>query len=159
MRTIDSPDEVLGRMLECLVIAFSYSVEAKRFVLVSDYPDKSPGSVRELIALVFHDVDRFFREPGDLPALARFHFSYFARDEVGGRVVQSVQSTDVAPGLRRARFWFGPNFGGVTLDYRSLAGLARGSRVVQKGREFVYSDVQTSLEFDFYNPFPDLLNP
>lgn len=155
MQNVNTVD--LNKLQESLLIAFVYHAEGRRFSLVSDYPERSPGSVRDLVALVFNDVNRFTRESGDLPKLARFHFRYAAKDEVGGCVFQDIQIGNGAQGYRHVRFWFGANFGGISFDYRSLEVHRRGSRVVQVEKDFFYFDIVSNKEFDFYNPFPRLM--
>jgi hypothetical protein len=156
MQKIESPEAALERLRECLLIAFSYSEEQRTFTLVSDYPDKSPGSDRDLVGFSFTEVEKFTREAGDLPELARFGTGYHARDEVGGRVFQAVELQAAASGARQVSFWFGPNFGGVAFDYRGLEGLRRCARVVEASGHFTYHDAVTGEELDFYDPFPQL---
>lgn len=142
---------------EMLVIAFAYRTDERRFTIISGYPARSPGSSRDFIALVFKDVNRFNREAGDLPALAHFKYSYATKDDVGTRAFQDIETRDGEDGCRYVRFWFGPNFGGIAFDYRSLEVRRRGSRVVKVKKDFIYFDLVSMKEFDFYNPFPDLL--
>ncbi len=60
----------LEYLMESLLIAFAYNEHKRRFTLISDYPERSPGSVYDLVGLVFNDVNRFHRELGDLPKLS-----------------------------------------------------------------------------------------
>ncbi len=142
---------------EMLIIAFAYRAEERRFTIISSYLERSPGSSRDLIALVFSDVNRFHRELGDLPKLRKYKFSYATKDEVGGREFQNIETGDGQDGCQYVNFWFGPNFGGIAFDYRSLEVHRRGTRVVKVKDRKIYFDSVSMKEFDFYNPFPDLL--
>jgi hypothetical protein len=156
IKSIDPID--LHMLQEMLIIAFAYRADERRFTIISSYPERSPGSSRDLIALVFKDVNRFIRELGDLPQLRKYKFSYATKDEVGARVFQDIATGDGEEGRQYVRFWFGPNFGGIAFEYRSLEVHRRGSRVVEiKKNDFVYFDLVSMKEFDFYDPFPDLL--
>ncbi len=147
----------LEYLMESLLIAFAYNELERRFTIVSDYPERSSGSSRELVALVFRDVNRFNREVGDLPELRKFRLRYSTKDEAGGRVFQNIKTADGAEGRKYVRFWFGPNMGGVAFEYRHLEVHRRGSRVVKVKKHNIYFDAVSMKEFDFFNPFPDLL--
>lgn len=142
---------------DMLIIAFAYCADERRFTIISGYPERSPGSARDFVALVFKDVKRFHREPGDLPTLAHFKLSYATKDDVGTRESQDIESRDGEDGRQYVRFWFGPNFGGVAFEYGSLDVHRRGSRVVRTGGKIVYFDHVSMEEFEFDNPFPELL--
>ena len=142
---------------ESLLIAFAYNEEEHRFTIVTEHPERSPGSSRDLIALVFRDVNRFNREAGDVPKWARFKFRYALKDERGSIVFQDIATGDGNGGSQYVRFWFGPSFGGIAFEYRTVEVHRRGSRVVKVKDDFIYFDLVTMKEFDFYNPFPELL--
>lgn len=140
-----------------LIIAFAYRAEERRFTIISSYPERSPGSSRDLIALVFNDVNRFHRELGNLPELRKYKFSYATKDEVGSREFQDIETGEGEDGCQHVDFWFGPNFGGIAFEYRSLKVYRRASRVIKVGDDIIYFDLVSNREFDVYNPFPDLL--
>lgn len=148
----------LEYLMESLLIAFAYNEHERRFSLVSDYPERSPGSVYDLVGLVFKDVHQFNREQGDLPRLKKYKFRYWTKDDTGAVVFQNIETGDGEDGYKRVRFFFGPNFGGIAFEYRDLEVHRRGSRVVEiKKNEFIYFDAASMKEFDFYNPFPHLI--
>jgi hypothetical protein len=151
-------DVDLQKLLERPIIGFAYDTGKRTFTIVSDFPDLSPGSVRDLIALVFNGVRQFVREPGNLPKLARFRLRYTAKNDVGAFVFQDIETREHGPDAKYVRFWFGPNFGGMAFEYENLDVHKRGSRVFQMGDDFVYFDASTNEEFDFYFPFPSLLD-
>lgn len=162
---------------ECLILAFAYDTWKRRFTIISDYPELSPGSRRELIALVFNGVQRFNREHGNLPWLAHIHRRYEARDEWGHCVFEHIKTRNQDGGPNKVEFWFGYNFGGVDFEYQDLEVYRRGSRSVpnrpgsrmmqnRRGTHTIHDedegitrvDVETNEVFDFYNPFPQLLD-
>jgi len=147
----------LEYLMESMVIAFAYNEHERRFTIISDYPERSPGSVYDLVGLVFKDVNRFNREPGDLPKLKKYKFRYSTKDDTGACVFQNIETGEGEDGCQYVRFFFGPNFGGIAFEYRSLEVHRRGSRVVRIKNDPVYFDAASMKEFDFYNPFPDLL--
>ena len=147
----------LEYLMESLLIAFAYNEHERRFTLVSDYPERSPGSVYDLVGLVFIDVRRFHREPGNLPELKKYKFSYATKDDTGATVFQDIETRDGEDGRHYVRFFFGPNFGGIAFEYGSLNVHRRGSRVVRTGGKIVYFDHVSMEEFEFDNPFPELL--
>lgn len=151
-------DVDLEKLLERPIIGFAYNAGRCTFTIVSDFPDLSPGSVRDLIAFVFHSVSGFVRETGDLPELVRFRLRYAAKNEIGAHVFQDIETRELGAGAKYVRFWFGPNFGGIAFEYGSVDVYRRGSRVFQMGDDFIYFDARTNEEFDFYEPFPNLLN-
>ncbi len=151
------PPIALDKLLEMLIIAFAYNQDEHRFTIVAEHPERSPGSSRDLIALVFRELNRFNREPGDVPKWTCFEFRYTLKDQRGGIVFQDIAAGEGDDGCQYVRFWFGPSFGGISFQYQTLKTYRRGSRVVQVGKEFVYFDLESNREFDFYNPFPDLL--
>ncbi|WP_433119992.1 hypothetical protein [Micromonospora sp. CA-246542] len=152
------PREALDHIMEALVFSYRFDAERRTFVLVTEFPRKSPGSIREFAAFVFADVE-FERLSGNLPPYQRFHEAY---DGVGpgGMVVQDVQHRDVGSGRQRLELWFGNNFGGVAVVFGSLVGYTRGSTAEQVGpRQWVYRDSRTNERFDFDFPFPTLVGP
>ena len=102
---------------------------------------RSPGSVYALVGLVFNDVTRFHRETGDLPKLRKYKFWYATRDEVGATVFQNIETGDGEDGRQYVRFWFGSYQGGIAFEYGSLEACRRGSRIVKKGKDFIYFDI------------------
>ncbi len=61
----------LEYLMESQIVAFAYRAEERRFTIISSYPERSPGSVYDLVGLVFQDVNRFHREAGDVPQWSR----------------------------------------------------------------------------------------
>ena len=147
----------LEYLMESLLIAFAYNEHERQFVIVSDYPERSPGSVYDLVGLVFQRVNRFHRELGNLAELRKYKLSYATKDSPGSTVFQHIETGEGDDGCQHVNFWFGPNFGGIAFDYRSLEVHRRGTRVVKVKDRKIYFDSVSMKEFDFYNPFPDLL--
>ncbi|WP_210916219.1 hypothetical protein [Micromonospora sp. U21] len=152
------PRAALNHIMEALVFSYRYDLEERTFVLVTEFPLKSPGSVREFAAFVFATVD-FERLAGDLAPYQRFHEAYSGVGP-GGMVVQDVQQRDIGPDRHRLELWFGDNFGGVAVVYGQLRGFTRGSTAEQVGpRQWVYRDSRTKERFDLDFPFPSLVGP
>jgi hypothetical protein len=167
----------LEDLIESLIIVFAYQPEQRRFTIISDYFDRSPASERELIALVFNGVHRFHRERGDLPRLAHTHHRYVLREEQRSIVFQHIKTRNREGGPNEVSFWFGPSMGGVDFEYQDLDVYQRGSRAIgnlagtriipnrrdinaihDEDNDFTHFDVVTNEVFDFYNPFPQLLD-
>jgi hypothetical protein len=122
---LSSPETALEKLRESLLIAFSYAERDRKFPLIADYPDRSPGSERDLIALVFTEVSKFEREPGDLLALRRFVHHFAARHSTGVHLLQDIQTEKCVDGTARVSIWFGTNLGGSgssTKAWRALRG-------------------------------------
>jgi hypothetical protein len=58
------PDAAVAllNLMECLVLSFAFSERDGTFLLVCDYPDKSPGSDRAFALCHFSGVRKFVRE-------------------------------------------------------------------------------------------------
>jgi len=148
----------LRKLQDQLLLAFVDHPTERRFTIVSTYPDRSPGSMRDLAAFDFKDVYRFKREAGDRRELRKYQFNFRANDEVRAYEFEDVQTRGGDFGCRRVRQWFGFGFGAIAFDYRSFEIHRRGSRIVEvKKNDFIYYDAVSGEKFDFYNPFPDLL--
>jgi hypothetical protein len=154
---LKDPESALGLLQECLVLSFRFSAARGILTFVSDYPKKTAESVREFAAFVFHDVGEFNREFGNLEQLRVFQQAYESRDDSGAIVVQAIRSEDVPNGRKRVEFWFGPNFGGISFEYAWVEGFTRASSVEETKGAFLYRDLRTREEFDFFAPFPSLL--
>lgn len=139
-----------NKLLECLLLSFCYEVQAKRFVLVTDHPDKTSSSARAFSALVFSGVTRFLRENGDLGEFAGIMSSYQAHRGSQPVVVQSLRST-----AQTFQCWFGPNFGGIQFEYEQVTALIRDTLAKEHNGEFIYVDAESSKPLDFYQPFND----
>ncbi|MEU8184211.1 hypothetical protein AB0B86_25980 [Micromonospora sp. NPDC049047] len=158
MEPMRDPRAALNHITEALVFGYRWDQQRRTFILVTEFPVRSAGSIREFAAFVFTDVD-VERLAGDLPAYQRFQEAY---DGVGpgGMVVQDVQQRDVEPDRHQVELWFGDNFGGVVVVFGALAGYTRGSTAEQVGpRQWVYRDVHTDERFDIDFPFPALVGP
>ena len=142
--------------MEALLFTYSYDEETRTFLLVTEYPFRSPGSVREFAAWTFEDAD-FNRLPGShYPHISN---TFQARGP-GGVVIQSIRQKTVPPDRDSLELWFGPNFGGFAVTYRQLHGHTRGSTATKVGPStWIYRDSKTGEEFDFDYPFPSLIGP
>ncbi|MEV1328818.1 hypothetical protein AB0J20_04480 [Micromonospora costi] len=156
MEPMRDPRAALGHIMEALVFSYVYEPERATFTLVTEYPFKSPGSIREFAAFVLSAAE-FERLAGDLAPYQRFQESYQGSGP-GGMVVQDVQQRDVGPDRHRLELWFGDNFGGVAVTYGEARGWTRGSTAEQVGpRQWVYRDLRTNEPFDLDYPFPKLV--
>ncbi|MEV0714743.1 hypothetical protein [Asanoa sp. NPDC050611] len=144
------PRAALDNIMEALLFTYQYDARRRTFVLITEYPFTSPGSVREFAAFVFEDAE-FRRLPGDHGAY-QGHGESFQASGPGAFVIQSIrQKAD------RLELWFGPNFGGVAVTYRQVRGFTRGSTAERVGPdEWIYRDARTRQRFDFDYPFPSL---
>jgi hypothetical protein len=152
------PREALNHIMEALVFTFRHDADRRTFLLITDFPFKSPGSIREFAAFLFEDA-HFERLPGDRPAYERYHDSFQAHGP-GGIVVQDIQQKTSDSGQDQVELWFGPGFGGLVVTYGEIRGYTRGSTAEKVGpMEWVYRDSKTNKEFDFDYPFPSLAGP
>ena len=153
MELMRDPREALNNIMEALLFTYRYDASRRTFVLVTEYPFKSPGSVREFAAWVFSDAS-FQRVPGDHEPYQGHQESFQAKGP-GAFVIQSVrQKPD------QLELWFGPNFGGFVVTYGEVQGYTRGSTAEKVGpSEWVYRDSKTNQPFDFDYPFPALAPP
>lgn len=156
VETMDSPNEALTNLMECLVLSFELSRERRRFTLVCDYPFKLPGADCALVAFVFDAVHDFVREEGDLPALKGFTEVFHARAFTRPIVIQSIKSTGAADD-RYIELWFGPNFGGLQFRYGSATAYRRNAIAKEVRGNWLCRDMDSQEVFDFYEPFPDLM--
>jgi hypothetical protein len=157
IETLEDPYEALTNIRESLVLSFELSRERHRFTLVCDYPFKRPGARRAFAGFVFEGVRDFVREEGNLPALRGFRDQLHLRSVTGGVVIESVKSTSTADG-RHIDLWFGYNFGGVQFRYDSATAYRRNALTREVDGEWLYRDMHSQEEFDFYEPFPDLMS-
>jgi hypothetical protein len=146
---IAAPVDALARLAECLLLSFAYASDRRQFTLVTDYPIRSTGSIREFAGFRF-DGAGFEREPGDFePDRDVDHF------QSSGPGAVLVQAVTVEPA--QASLWFGPNFGGFTVTFGALSGWTRGSIATEIGPStWQYRDTRTGEPFDFHRPFPTL---
>lgn len=149
---------LLKSLIEYPLIAFGLDDDENIFTLIAVYPDPSPGSMRDLIAIVFHDVKAFVREGDKYGKRRTLSNRYPTTDDTGSYVFQSIESRNQEGGPNYVRFWFGGRLGGISFKFGSHEVHKRGARIVQKGKDFLYFDAVTKKEFDFYNPFPQLLD-
>ena len=156
MQPMRDPREALSHIMEALVFSYVHDAQRNTFTLITEFPLKSPGSVREFAAFVFEQVT-YERLAGDYPPYQDFRETYHGIGP-GGMVVQDLQQRDVGPDRHRLELWFGDNFGGVAVGYGGLRGWTRGSTAEQVGpRQWVYRDLDTNKAFDLDFPFPDLV--
>ena len=153
---IDDPERAVTRLMECLVIAFALDEAAGAFTLITDCPDKAPGADRSFLALCFGGVRDFRREAGGRAELQQFRDAYRIGAVAGASVVQAVRSTAAAD-HRVFELWLGPGFGGISFTYRALAGSMRHARAEARGGTWIYRDARSGEEFDFTEPFADLM--
>jgi hypothetical protein len=152
------PQEALNHIMEAFIFTFRHDADRRTFLLITDFPFKSPGSVREFAAFVFEDAD-FERLPGDYAPYQHFQDAYQGHGP-GGIVVQDIKQKTLDNGKYWAELWFGPNFGGVAVTYSEIRGYTRGSTAEQVGAtEWIYRNSRTSEQYDFDYPFPSLASP
>jgi hypothetical protein len=156
IETMDDPYETLTNIMESLVLSFELSRERRRFTLVCDYPFKAPGAHRSFVGFVFDEVRDFTREEGDLAKFKEFRDQFQLRSVTGGVVIQAIKSTGAADG-RHIELWFGPNFGGLRFRYGSANAYRRNALAKEVRGDWLYRDMHSQEEFDFYEPFPDLM--
>jgi hypothetical protein len=149
--------ESLTHLMECLVLSFECSRERRRFTLVCDYPFKLPGAQRAFIGFVFEDVRDFAREKGSMADLGRFEERFDARALTMPIVIESIKSTDAADG-RHLDLWLGYSFGGLRFTYRSARAYRRNALAKEIGGEWLYRDLHSQEGYDFYEPFPGLMD-
>lgn len=152
VREVSPPVAALGRLAECLLLAFNHDGSRQRFALVTDYPNKAPGSDRAFAALIFDGVASFVRERGDLERFREFDESYQAAENAPPIVVQGVRFSERSGG-GTFQCWFGPNFGGLGFEYARLNAFTRDAHVRRAGKSFMYSDLASGEDFDFLSPF------
>lgn len=158
MEPMRDPRGALNHIMEALVFSYGYDPRRATFTLVTEFPLKSPGSIREFAAFAFEQVE-FERLAGDHAPYQHFQETYHGIGP-GGMVVQDIQQRDVGPDRHRVELWFGDNFGGVAVSYTGLRGWTRGSTAEQVGpRQWVYRDARTNETFDLDFPFPSLVGP
>lgn len=157
IETMDSPHEALTNLMECLVLSFELSRERCRFTLVCDYPFKLPGADCTLVAFVFEDVRDFTREEGMSAKFREFSDRFRQRLITGSIVIQSIESTGTADD-RHIELWFGPSFGGLQFRYGSAKAYRRNALAKEVNGQWLCRDMQSQEEFDFFEPFPDLMN-
>ena len=157
IETMDDPYEAMMNTRERLVLSFELSRERHRFILVCDYPFKAPGARCAFVGFVYEDVRDFVREEGNLPALQEFRDGFHLRSVTGGLVVESIKATSMADG-RRLDLWFGYNFGGLQFTYGSVKAYRRNALARQVDGEWLCRDLDSEEEYDFYEPFPGLMN-
>ena len=159
MELMRDPREALNNIMEALLFTYRYDASRRTFVLITEYPFKSPGSIREFAAFTFEDAD-FQRVSGDYEPYQGHQDSFQAKGP-GAFVIQSVrQKADGGSGRDQLELWFGPNFGGIVVTYGALRGYTRGSTAEKVGpSDWVYRDSKTNQPFDFDYPFPSLASP
>lgn len=154
---LDDPYEALTNIMESLVLSFELSRERHRFTLVCSYPFKPPGAQGAVAGFVFDDVRDFVREEGLAVKFRVFQDRYDTRATTGAIVIQSVKPTGAAD-ARHLELWFGPSFGGLQFHYRSARAYRRNAVSKEPNEKGLYRDLYSQEEFDFYEPFPDLMD-
>jgi hypothetical protein len=157
LETLDDPYEALDNIMESLVLSFELSRERHCFTLVCDYPFKAAGAHRAFVTFVFEDVRDFAREEGEQAKFKEFNDRYRLRSMTGAIVIQSIKSAGTADG-RHLELWFGPAFGGLQFRYRSATAYRRNALAKEVRGKWLYRDMHSQEEFDFYEPFPDLMD-
>lgn len=152
------PHEAFTNLREQLVFSFALSRERCRFTLACEYPHKLPGAHRAFAGFVFDEVHGFAREQGDLEKYRSFTEQFHSRSVEGAIVIQSIKSTCTAD-ERHLDVWFGYNFGGLQFRYGSATAYRRDAVAREVRGEWLYRDAHSQEEFDFYEPFPDLMKP
>jgi hypothetical protein len=147
----DSASALL-KLMECLVLSFTYSEQDRTFVLVCDFPVKAPGSSRAFVRCHFSGVREFVREPGDLKRLGPFGPSFELRTITGSVVIQLLKLDGNSAG-GSFELGFGWNFGGLRFKYDSVIVHTRNTKAVKRGDETHYFDLVTGDPIDFYDPF------
>jgi hypothetical protein len=156
IETLDDPYEAVTNIMESLVLSFELSRERRRFTLVCDYPFKAPGAHRAFIGFVFDEVRDFAREAGGMAELRRFKEHFQARLLRMPIVIESIKSTSMADG-RHLDLWLEYAFGGLQFSYGSAAAYRRNALAKEVRGDWLYRDMHSQEEFDFYEPFPDLM--
>jgi len=150
---VRDPREALNNIMEALLFTYRYDAQRRTFVLITEYPFTSPGSVREFAAFVFEDAS-FQRLPGDYEPY-QGHGESFQAKGPGAFVIQNIRQK-----ANEVELWFGPNFGGILVSYGQVRGYTRGSTAEKVGpADWVYRDSRTNEAFDFDYPFPSLAAP
>jgi hypothetical protein len=154
---LEDPYEALTNIMESLVLSFELSRERRRFALVCNYPFKIPGAKGAVAGFVFDEVHDFVREKGDLPALSGFEERFDARALERPIVIQSIKSTG-GDHHRHVGLWLGYNFGGLQFSYASARAYRRNALAKEVNGEWLYRDMHSQEEFDYFDPFPDLMS-
>jgi len=152
MARVENPASVLPYLKEQSVQRFEYKDSERIFELICHFPKKVRGGDPIFFLGRFGGVERFRRLEGDLAAFKDFTTSYQAGPGIRPIVIQSL----TYPHADEIEFWFGANFGGVAFAFTSLEAFTRESSVKEVGRDFIYSDSVSGVEFDFYHPFDGL---
>jgi hypothetical protein len=156
IETMDDPHEALENVRESLVLSFELSRERRRFTLVCSYPFKLPGADCALAGFAFDEVSDFSREEGGMADLGRFEEQFHARALTMPIVIESIKATRVAD-ERHLDLWLGYSFGGVQFRYRVVNAYLRNALARQVDGEWLCRDLDSQEEYDFYDPFPDLM--
>lgn len=154
---LDDPYEALTNIMESLVLSYELSPERRRFTLVCDYPFKAAGAHRAFAGFVFDEVRDFAREEGNLAKFRGFKESFRLGSVTGGVVIESIKSIRTTEG-RHLDLWLGYNFGGLQFFYGSARAYRRNALAKEVNGEWLYRDMYSQEEFDFYDPFPELMN-
>jgi hypothetical protein len=152
MMRVETPENLLSGLPECLVLSVRHCARHRTVTLVTDFPLAltSADSEREFVALVFHDVVDVVPASG---------VDYRTGVRPGSVVVHGIGPPANPAATRSARrigIDFGPSLGTVSFGYGSLTADARGSRVIRAGGHFEYRDVVSGEPFDVHEPFPEL---
>ncbi len=89
--------------------------------------------------------------------LGRFHEQFHARALTMPIVIESIKTTSVADERRHLDLWFGYSFGGLQFTYGSAKAYRRNALARQVEGEWLCRDIDSEEEYDFYEPFPDLM--
>jgi hypothetical protein len=151
LQLISNASDALLLLRECLVLSFAHKKSKKEFILVSDFPIKSPGTSRAFVHCRFCGVHDFQRELGDMKKFADINESYQVVKSSPPIVVQSIRFEP-----KSIDFWFGFGFGGVNFRYFSVEIYKRDTHVEMRDGDYRYSDAVSGEPLDFYKPFHDL---
>jgi hypothetical protein len=150
---VESPEEFLPKILECLVFSFEYDDISSDFSLVIDFPSERPEVDREFLALEFLNVHDFQRVIGSFEPMRRFTTSYLLKRDRANIVVQAARCAPKQDG-HALELWFGPAFGGISCLFERASARRREAKAT-RGDEgaFIYQDWNSGESFDFYDPF------
>jgi hypothetical protein len=156
LKPVNDPEMALLTLGESLLIRFCYDPDVSIFTIVCDYWDKEPGSDRAFVKLVFCEVTDYNREAGDQLGFRKYIKEYSLNEAKAPLVIQDIATESIRNHSKKADFWFGPSFGGLSFSYQSCCGQILNTRAIKDGDSYQYYDLETGARLDFYNPFNDL---
>jgi hypothetical protein len=154
MRSVSVDRRYLERLMECLVIQYSFDEVAKSLFVVFDHWEKASGSDLTFLRLKFDGVADFNRKKGERLVLQSFTTRYNLKLAPSPTVVQGViAKLDQTP--KRADLHLGSAFGDIAFCFDSVSGVLRDTRANKMGNDWEYFDLETGERVDFYSPFGD----